>query len=754
MAAAQNSLSLQKIFNDMQTRLEFGDVVALVYIVAFVRQYLWLIPGTVVPWLLTVILSVFCWGVYVTTKPSLRSRVGREFWLIVGLPLLAVYLLRVALPDVSFDVLNYRILHAERSLRGPLFNPSDFFPSAAPFNPAPDTVTGITRTILGYRLGTIINLLALLWAAQICERILRPIVTRRMIRSFCVLLIFLTEQVLFEPSTYLVDLLALPLLLEATYLSLKIDQTTDVRKVCPRIAMLLGASAAFKLTNLAAAVPIVVVCAYRSIPRLRSLGWTTLFGVVAGTVAAFVAPLLPFTIYIYKLTGNPLFPVANTFFKSPFWPTHGGWDNRWGPQGTWETIVWPALVYWRPERYSELSVNSGRVTLGFAVALIGLVLAWRNAAVRTVALITLTALLLWSAGSLGYSRYGLYQELMAGLTIVLVAATLFQRQSISSLTWQRLVAVLFGVGLIAQAAAACDFTLQNDWAGRSTVLSRPSAHFKGAQMFFRDRSLTDFLDAEQAAFFDSVPIWIESSIKTSGLEALLNGHAPIIAVRHPEYFYTRESKRRFIQTVNETPGQMFSLCFQEELPNAKQAITMRGLEIGQVRNIDLHFFSRRDVTRLMAIEVLRPTTAEAAAKFESSWMNAAFPDSDYREEITPLDAPDVMRPGEKKMIRFRVRNDGYSTWPAVGNKEGRYQVNIGDRWLDASGKVEINGLDGRTSLQSDLLPGAEVEMPLAVAAPSTNGEYILEVDMVHEGVTWFWERGAKPLRLRIKVSDQ
>jgi len=59
---------------------------------------------------------------------------------------------------------------------------------------------------------------------------------------------------------------------------------------------------------------------------------------------AFAAPVLPFTIYIYRLTHNPVFPVANTFFQSDFWPTHKGWDDRWGPIGFWQTIAWPVIV--------------------------------------------------------------------------------------------------------------------------------------------------------------------------------------------------------------------------------------------------------------------------------------------------------------------------------------------------------------------------------------------------------------------------
>ena len=125
-----------------------------------------------------------------------------------------------------------------------------------------------------------------------------------------------------------------------------------------------------------------------------------------------------------RLTGNPIFPLANGFFKSAYWPTSGAWDNRWGPQTLWQIIVWPVLAWLKPERYSELGVYSGRLAIGCVVALAGLFLAWRNERVRIVCITLLSSSLLWSAIALGYSRYGLYEELLAGVTVVGVASTL------------------------------------------------------------------------------------------------------------------------------------------------------------------------------------------------------------------------------------------------------------------------------------------------------------------------------------------
>ena len=134
---------------DWRRRIEPADVLILFYVAAIVRQYFWIIPSNRWAWLLTIVSTVCLWLVYLRFKGSDGDRVPYVFWLIVGLPLLLVYLLRLSFPDISFDVLNYRLIQSERSLRGPLFVPGDFFPTIFPLNPAPDTLTGLFRHFLG-----------------------------------------------------------------------------------------------------------------------------------------------------------------------------------------------------------------------------------------------------------------------------------------------------------------------------------------------------------------------------------------------------------------------------------------------------------------------------------------------------------------------------------------------------------------------------------------------------------------------------
>ncbi|PYS37085.1 MAG: hypothetical protein DMF71_19230 [Acidobacteria bacterium] len=189
-------------------RVEFGDLLLIFYFVVLIRQWFWGLENRAA-WCVTIPLAVAFWVVYVSTKAA-SDRPSASFWLIVALPLLFVYLLRAPFPDASFDVWSLRLFHGERGLRGFIYHPGEFFPTSAPFNPTPDMLTGIFRYLLGYRLGTIVNFLALLWTGTILEKFLRPYIFRSWMRAISVVLVLFTEHILFEINNYMPDLLALP----------------------------------------------------------------------------------------------------------------------------------------------------------------------------------------------------------------------------------------------------------------------------------------------------------------------------------------------------------------------------------------------------------------------------------------------------------------------------------------------------------------------------------------------------------------
>src|SRR5258705_7162276 len=106
--------------NDFWPRLDLGAFIFAPYILVIVWQYLSIIRSRPLAWILSVIVTGVLCTLYVAKKEP-REKLSGWFWPIVAIPLLLIYLARVAFPDVSFDVLNYHIFHSERALRGAFF---------------------------------------------------------------------------------------------------------------------------------------------------------------------------------------------------------------------------------------------------------------------------------------------------------------------------------------------------------------------------------------------------------------------------------------------------------------------------------------------------------------------------------------------------------------------------------------------------------------------------------------------------------
>ncbi|HVF56284.1 MAG TPA: glycosyltransferase family 39 protein [Pyrinomonadaceae bacterium] len=129
-----------------------------------------------------------------------------------------------------------------------------------------------------------------------------------------------------------------------------------------------------------------------------------------------------------------------------------------------------------------------------------------------------------------------------------------------------------------------------------------------------------------------------------------------------------------------------------------------------------------------------------------------LPPGGFRAEIAAVNPPAEMRAGERFVLHARVRNAGDATWLAHEQGSGQFAVNLANRWLDLEGHV-VAGDDGRSAPLSDVRPGEETEMRLNVNAPQKAGDYILELDMVQEGVSWFGPKGSRATHLRVKVVE-
>ena len=127
-----------------------------------------------------------------------------------------------------------------------------------------------------------------------------------------------------------------------------------------------------------------------------------------------------------------------------------------------------------------------------------------------------------------------------------------------------------------------------------------------------------------------------------------------------------------------------------------------------------------------------------------------LPADALRAEIRAINYLPSLRTREAATIRVAVKNTSAIPWLARERAVAPFQINIGNHWLDSAGRAIIND-DGRATLLQNLLPGQEAEFSFTVNAPRDAGQYLLEVDVLQENVSWFGLRGSKTLRLPVTV---
>src|SRR3712207_5974038 len=154
---------------------------------------------------------------------------------------------------------------------------------------------------------------------------------------------------------------------------------------------------------------------------------------------------------------------------------------------------------------------------------------------------------------------------------------------------------------------------------------------------------------------------------------------------------------------------------------------------------------------LLAAGCSRSTpTANTAATPAPARTPGPLPDAAFKAQLTLPDAPAKLRAGQKETVQVRIRNASDVFWWSRGGEVNERQDNwfyiaAGNRWLKADGSL-LSDMDGRYGIQKDLKPGEEAEGPLSVTAPKEPGEYILEVALVQEQVSWFSDKGSPTAR--------
>jgi hypothetical protein len=200
------------------------------------------------------------------------------------------------------------------------------------------------------------------------------------------------------------------------------------------------------------------------------------------------------------------------------------------------------------------------------------------------------------------------------------------------------------------------------------------------------------------------------------------------------------------------------LADAEPIPGYIQAFwyaTLQGLPLSNFRRLSPEASAPRD-SIVITTENIRPRCVELAqvqpytvCRMTGEAQLQLAPRV-MRAELHAPDAPSVARAGDKLAIRVSVKNLSDVTWFARERGAAPLQLNLGNHWLDQAGR-EVRHDDGRAPLARNLPSGETIELELFVNTPKVAGNYILELDMLQEGVAWFATQGSTTLRLPLRV---
>jgi len=350
-----------------------------------------------------------------------RVRMDFSAWIFVCFAL-AFFLFKAVRPDTSTDVEFYHLFLQTpgfKDLFGYNFAPAA---KASAMYPLADHLIYGFRWLLGYRLGTVLNLgLTILIFFQVRDFYSRLWTIRLGRASVLAAVTVLGYHLVMQlGASYMIDLASVPFLLEMLRLLAERRQGEAPGGVY-YFSSLMAFVLALKLNTLFYVFPMLLLYFFWYHRQLR----------VKNVVISFVLAVLPISIYaLYALreTGNPLFPFYNAFFQSVYAPASNVMDdgNRWGPLSAAELFFWPLhLVFTPAYRLCEIPEpfalgHLGGVLGGFYFFGRGLLdRVWRSAhrVEYSLGFVFVLSVYVWTILS-GYARYFLFGMLLANMILV------------------------------------------------------------------------------------------------------------------------------------------------------------------------------------------------------------------------------------------------------------------------------------------------------------------------------------------------
>ncbi len=134
--------------------------------------------------------------------------------------------------------------------------------------------------------------------------------------------------------------------------------------------------------------------------------------------------------------------------------------------------------------------------------------------------------------------------------------------------------------------------------------------------------------------------------------------------------------------------------------------------------------------------------------FLSRPTHKAGEEEDFRCSLETAQKKYRILQGSRISLQISIKNTGRKPWISSKNHPFALSYHVLD-----SGSRMIRLENKRYPLPGKILPGQVIALDVPVHPPFTEGRFILEFDIVKEGITWFKDQGSKPLRVTVRVDE-
>jgi hypothetical protein len=590
------------------------------------------------------------------------------------------------------------------------------------------------RTVLGLRMGTLLNAAAMLviyhqltvlltWFQRKIRGGEQESVSRLRLCDWPSVLAFLIAsrfELLQESGSYMVELLALPFFLEMVFLLIREAKAEYVKREAVVFCLMGGIFFCLKMTNIVYLAPMVLFYIW----KIRKFITPGLFTVC---LAVGILPVSIYLVYNGLTMGNPVYPYYNTVFHSPYFADSDFKDMRWGPQNGMEILLWPYYMIRYPDyRLTEIpslfNLDLAVFYLAAAAFLIAGVM-WFMKSQRErkrtdcnpygaeLWLIALygASFLAWAATT-GHIRYFMGGLLLGGLVCgaMMLRCVQLIRASRGFRPAAVLVFGLFAVPFVLRAETGYrDVWNAREWAlrdgNRETYRQNLPFVFRDQELFPEevlqkiDRIFLTWIDCGSYARLagEEIPVWNRYSV-VGELGSFQEEYLEEIeaAMERGEGVYDMfpqgsDTLEQYLQWMNEAGWYVHDLFYLDTILRGSQSYTMAGLEMAHGRKNTWYYGRYGENSPGLSFEKKEGT--------EQAVLSAIVGDSDFwlfpypfEMEVTASDAfgkksTAVAMVGEKEYEKKEIPLDltglkGTITVTFQSRTDGKRAVVINPEW--------------------------------------------------------------------------